>query len=45
MASQVDLIIVISSQNSSNSNRLREVAEKSWTTAYKIDTAMQVNQV
>jgi 4-hydroxy-3-methylbut-2-en-1-yl diphosphate reductase len=38
MASQVDLIIVISSQNSSHSSRLREVAEKSWTTACMVDT-------
>jgi 4-hydroxy-3-methylbut-2-enyl diphosphate reductase len=43
MAPQVDLIIVIGSQNSSNSNRLREVAEKSGATAYLVDSAAQIN--
>lgn len=43
MAPQVDLIIVIGSQNSSNSSRLREVAEKSGTTAYMVDSATQID--
>jgi 4-hydroxy-3-methylbut-2-en-1-yl diphosphate reductase len=34
---------VIGSQNSSNSSRLREVAEKSWTTAYMVDAATQID--
>jgi len=43
MAPQVDLIIVIGSPNSSNSRRLREVAEKNRTTAYMIDNATQID--
>jgi 4-hydroxy-3-methylbut-2-en-1-yl diphosphate reductase len=43
MASPVDLIIVIGSPNSSNSSRLRDVAEKSWTTAYMVDTVTQID--
>ena len=43
MAPQVDLVIVIGSQNSSNSKRLREVAEKNSTTAYMVDTAEQID--
>lgn len=43
MAPQVDLIIVIGSQNSSNSSRLREVAERSGTTAYMVDSAAQID--
>src|SRR5450830_426163 len=45
MAPQVDLIIVIGSQNSSNSCRLREVAEKSGTTAYMVDSATQIDRL
>jgi len=43
MAPQVDLIIVIGSPNSSNSSRLREVAEKSGTTAYMVDAVTQID--
>lgn len=43
MAPQVDLVIVIGSQNSSNSKRLREVAEKNWATAYMVDSAEQID--
>lgn len=43
MAPQVDLVIVVGSPNSSNSNRLREVAEKMGTRAYMVDTADQIN--
>lgn len=43
MAPQVDLIIVIGSPNSSNSSRLREVAEKSGTTSYMVDTVTQID--
>ena len=39
IASQVDLLLVVGAKNSSNSNRLRELAEKMGTTAYLIDTA------
>lgn len=39
MAPQVDVVIVVGSPNSSNSNRLREVAEKKGTTAYMVDNA------
>ncbi len=37
LARQCDLLLVIGSRNSSNSNRLREVAEKERTPAYLID--------
>ena len=43
MAPQVDLVIVVGSPNSSNSNRLREVAEKIGTLAYMIDNAAQID--
>jgi 4-hydroxy-3-methylbut-2-enyl diphosphate reductase len=39
IASQVDLLLVVGAKNSSNSNRLREVAEKMGTISYLIDTA------
>jgi 4-hydroxy-3-methylbut-2-en-1-yl diphosphate reductase len=43
MAPQVDAVIVVGSPNSSNSNRLREVAEKKGAKAYMIDNAAQIN--
>lgn len=43
MAPQVDVVIVVGSPNSSNSNRLREVAEKKGTAAYMVDNASQIN--
>lgn len=43
MAPQVDLVIVVGSPNSSNSNRLREVAEKRGVPAYMVDYASQIN--
>lgn len=43
MAPQVDLVIVVGSPNSSNSNRLREVAEKKGTSAYMVDNAAQID--
>jgi 4-hydroxy-3-methylbut-2-enyl diphosphate reductase len=39
MAPQVEVVIVVGSPNSSNSNRLREVAEKKGTPAYMVDNA------
>jgi len=42
MAPQVELVIVVGSPNSSNSNRLREVAEKKGTPAYMVDNATQI---
>lgn len=42
MAPQVDLVIVVGSPNSSNSNRLRELAEKLNVTAYMLDQAEQI---
>ena len=44
MAPQVDVVIVVGSPNSSNSNRLREVAEKKGTPAYMVDNASQIDQ-
>ena len=43
LAAQVDLILVVGSQTSSNSNRLREVAEILDTKAYLIDRAEQID--
>jgi 4-hydroxy-3-methylbut-2-enyl diphosphate reductase len=43
MAPQVELVIVVGSPNSSNSNRLREVADKMGTPAYMIDNASQID--
>lgn len=43
MAPQVEVVIVVGSPNSSNSNRLREVAEKKGTAAYMVDNASQIN--
>ncbi len=37
-----DLVLVVGSVNSSNSNRLRELAEKQGVTAYLIDNASQI---
>jgi len=43
MALQVELVIVVGSPNSSNSNRLREVAEKKGVAAYMVDDAAQID--
>jgi 4-hydroxy-3-methylbut-2-en-1-yl diphosphate reductase len=43
MAPQVDVVIVVGSPNSSNSNRLREVAEKKGVAAYMVDNASQIS--
>jgi 4-hydroxy-3-methylbut-2-enyl diphosphate reductase len=43
LADQVDLILIVGSKNSSNSNRLREVAELRQTTAHLIDDASEIN--
>ncbi len=42
LAAQSDLILVVGSPNSSNSNRLREIAEKSGSKAYLIDNAAEI---
>ena len=42
LAAQVDLFVVVGSRNSSNSNRLRELAERLGTTAYLVDDADQL---
>jgi len=44
LARQSDLILVVGSPNSSNSNRLREIAEKSGSKAYLIDNAAEIQQ-
>jgi 4-hydroxy-3-methylbut-2-enyl diphosphate reductase len=43
MAPQVEVVIVVGSPNSSNSNRLREVAEKKGAEAYMVDNATEIN--
>jgi 4-hydroxy-3-methylbut-2-en-1-yl diphosphate reductase len=43
MAPQSDVVIVVGSPNSSNSNRLREVAEKMGVPAYMVDNADQLD--
>ncbi|NNL95980.1 MAG: 4-hydroxy-3-methylbut-2-enyl diphosphate reductase [Xanthomonadales bacterium] len=42
VAQQVDLVLVVGSVNSSNSNRLRELAEKQGISAYLVDGAEDV---
>jgi 4-hydroxy-3-methylbut-2-enyl diphosphate reductase len=42
MAPQVEVVIVVGSPNSSNSNRLREVAEKKGADAYMVDNASEI---
>jgi 4-hydroxy-3-methylbut-2-enyl diphosphate reductase len=42
MAPQVEVVIVVGSPNSSNSNRLREVAQKKGAAAYMVDNASQI---
>ncbi|MDQ6971384.1 MAG: 4-hydroxy-3-methylbut-2-enyl diphosphate reductase [Mariprofundaceae bacterium] len=42
MAGECDVVLVIGSKNSSNSNRLREVAERMGARAYLLDTAADV---
>jgi 4-hydroxy-3-methylbut-2-enyl diphosphate reductase len=43
LAQQCDLVLVVGSKNSSNSNRLRELSDKLATPAYLIDNAEEVN--
>ena len=42
LAAQVDLVLVVGSENSSNSNRLRELAQKKGIDAYLVDGADDV---
>ncbi|MCK5002402.1 MAG: 4-hydroxy-3-methylbut-2-enyl diphosphate reductase [Gammaproteobacteria bacterium] len=44
LSNQVDVFLVIGSTNSSNSNRLRELAEKQGVPAYLIDDANDIEQ-
>jgi 4-hydroxy-3-methylbut-2-enyl diphosphate reductase len=43
LAVQCDVVIVVGSPNSSNSNRLREVAQNQGVPAYMVDNAMQLD--
>jgi 4-hydroxy-3-methylbut-2-en-1-yl diphosphate reductase len=43
IVAQVELLLVVGAKNSSNSNRLRELAVKLGTTAYLIDTAEDID--
>lgn len=43
LSEQVDLLLVVGSKNSSNSNRLREVAEQRGVAAYLIDHADEID--
>jgi 4-hydroxy-3-methylbut-2-enyl diphosphate reductase len=43
LAPQCDLVLVVGSPNSSNSNRLREVAERKGVTAYLVDSARAID--
>ena len=45
LASQVDLLIVVGSPNSSNSNRLREVAASLGVEAYMVDNANELKPI
>ncbi len=44
LADQVDMVLIVGSKNSSNSNRLREVAENRKTPAYLIDDATEIKE-
>jgi len=44
IAQEVDLLLVVGAKNSSNSNRLRELADKLGTTSYLIDTADDIDK-
>jgi 4-hydroxy-3-methylbut-2-enyl diphosphate reductase len=44
LAAQADVVIVVGSINSSNSNRLKELAERLGCSAYLVDTADQLQQ-
>ncbi|MBU2707415.1 4-hydroxy-3-methylbut-2-enyl diphosphate reductase [Zooshikella marina] len=44
LASDCDLVLVVGSPNSSNSNRLRELAERMGAQAYLIDTADEISE-
>jgi len=44
LAAQCDVILVVGSPNSSNSNRLREIADKLGIPAYLIDAAAQIRR-
>ena len=44
LAKKSDLVLVVGSPNSSNSNRLKEVAERIGTEAYLIDNETEINQ-
>jgi 4-hydroxy-3-methylbut-2-enyl diphosphate reductase len=43
LARQCDLVLVVGSPNSSNSNRLRELAEREGTEAYLVDGAIEID--
>lgn len=43
MAPQVDVVIVVGSPNSSNSNRLREVSQKKGVPSFMVDNAEQID--
>ena len=43
LADKVDVLLVVGAKNSSNSNRLREIAERSGVESYLIDTAADLN--
>ena len=43
MAPQVDVVIVVGSPNSSNANRLREVANKNGTPSYMVENASHID--
>ena len=45
LADKADVLLVVGAKNSSNSNRLRELAEKMGTTAYLIDDASCVDPI
>jgi 4-hydroxy-3-methylbut-2-enyl diphosphate reductase len=44
LANQCDVVLVVGSPNSSNSNRLRELAERMGKQAYLVDNADELNQ-
>ncbi|MDR2172705.1 MAG: 4-hydroxy-3-methylbut-2-enyl diphosphate reductase [Burkholderiales bacterium] len=43
LAGEVDILVVVGSRNSSNSNRLRETAERRGIDAYRVDSAAELS--
>lgn len=45
MLKEIDVLVVVGSQNSSNSNRLRELASNEGIDAYLVDNVLDINKI